>query len=41
MAKAMNLTIDDVMDKAGLPLLGIVPEDVDVVLAASFGKAAM
>lgn len=38
MAKAMNLTIDDVMDKAGLPLLGVVPEDFNVVLAASFGK---
>ena len=41
MAKAMNLTIDDVMDKAGLPLLGIVPEDINVVLAASFGKALL
>ena len=27
-------TIDDVMDEAGLPLLGIVPEDEDVLLAA-------
>ena len=36
MAKAMNLTVDDVMDKAGLPLLGIVPEDKNVVLAAAF-----
>ena len=38
MVKAMNLTIDDVMDKAGLPLLGVVPEDANVVLAAAFGK---
>jgi septum site-determining protein MinD len=36
MAAAMNLTVDDVMDRAGLPLLGIVPEDQHVVLAASF-----
>ena len=36
MAAAMNLTVDDVMDRAGLPLLGIVPEDRNVVLAAAF-----
>ena len=34
----MKLTVDDVMDQAGLPLLGIVPEDVSVTLAATFGK---
>lgn len=34
----LRLTIDDVMDEAGLPLAGIVPEDPNVVLAASFGK---
>ena len=38
MAKAMKLTVDDVMDRAGLPLLGIVPEDESVVLAAAFGQ---
>lgn len=37
MVKAMALTVDDIMDQAGLPLLGIVPEDPHVVLAASFG----
>ena len=36
MAAAMNLTVDDIMDRAGLPLLGIVPEDKNVVLAAAF-----
>ena len=36
MAAAMNLTVDDVMDQAGLPLLGIVPEDSNVILAAAF-----
>ena len=36
MAAAMNVTVDDVMDEAGLPLLGIVPEDQNVVLAAAF-----
>ena len=36
MAAAMNLTVDDIMDQAGLPLLGIVPEDANVVLAAAF-----
>lgn len=29
-------TVDDVMDEAGLPLLGVVPEDEDVPLAAAF-----
>ena len=32
----MNVTVDDVMDEAGLPLLGIIPEDADVTLAAAF-----
>jgi len=36
MVAAMNLTVDDIMDQAGLPLLGIVPEDPNVVLAAAF-----
>ena len=36
MAAAMELTVDDIMDRAGLPLLGIVPEDSNVVLAATF-----
>ena len=33
----VQVTIDDVMDNAGLPLMGIVPEDANVTLAASFG----
>ena len=36
MTAAMNITVDDIMDKAGLPLLGIVPEDENVVLSAAF-----
>ena len=36
MVKTMGLTVDDIMDRAGLPLLGIVPEDPEVVLAAAF-----
>lgn len=36
MAAEMNLTVDDIMDQSGLPLLGIVPEDRNVVLAAAF-----
>ena len=35
---AVQITIDDVMDSAGLPLWGIVLEDANVTLAASFGK---
>ena len=38
MASAMKLTVDDVMDQAGLPLMGIVPEDPEVTLSAAFGK---
>ncbi len=38
MASAMALTVDDVMDQAGLPLLGILPEDPNVTLAAAFNQ---
>lgn len=34
----MGLTVDDIMDQSGLPLLGIVPNDPEVTLAAAFGK---
>ena len=34
----MNATVDDIMDGVGLPLLGIVPDDADVTLAAVEGK---
>ena len=33
----MSVTVDDVMDHAGLPLIGVVPEDQNVTLAAAFG----
>lgn len=38
LVSTMALTVDDVMDNAGLPLIGIVPEDPNVTLAAAFGK---
>lgn len=38
MLSTIRITIDDVMDTAGLPLLGVVLEDSSVILAASFGK---
>lgn len=38
MFSAMRLTVDDIMDEAGIPLLGLVPEDNNVVLAAAFKK---
>jgi len=38
MLSTVRLTIDDVMDTAGLPLMGVVLEDPNVTLAASFGK---
>ena len=37
MVSAMELTVDDIMDQAGLPLIGIVPEDTNITLAAAFG----
>lgn len=37
MLGTVRMTIDDVMDTAGLPLCGIVMEDPHVTLAAAFG----
>ena len=34
---ATGRTVDDLMDEVGLPLLGIVPEDMNIPLAAAFG----
>lgn len=39
MFSRMRLTVDDMMDSVGLPLLGVVPEDSAVVLAAASGQA--
>ena len=36
MLQTTNLTVDDVIDQAGLQLLGIVPDDSNVVLSAAF-----
>ena len=36
MIAATGMNIDDIMDKAGLPLLGVIPEDSNVILASSF-----
>ena len=38
MLSALRMTVDDVMDAAGLPLAGIVPEDPNMTLAAAFGR---
>ena len=35
LVEAMGVTVDDVMDQSGLPLLGLVPEDETVPLAAA------
>ena len=35
MMSLLRLTIDDVMDRSGLPLIGIVLEDDDIPLAAA------
>ena len=39
--RTLGLTVDDIMDSAGLPLLGIVPEDENIVFAAAFGRALL
>ena len=36
MISAMGMTVDDIMDEAGIPLLGLVPEDENVVMSAAF-----
>ena len=36
--RRLRTTIDDAMDTAGLPLLGVVPEDSQVILAANTGE---
>ena len=36
--RAMDITVDDLMDTAGLPLLGLVEEDREVTLAATFNR---
>ncbi len=38
MLSAVGMTIDDVMDTAGLPLMGVVMEDPNVSMAAAFGR---
>lgn len=35
--RRMKTTIDDIMDGVGLPLLGLIPEDFNVTLAAARG----
>ena len=35
--RRLHTTIDDAMDAAGLPLLGVVPEDPQVMLSANAG----
>lgn len=39
--RRMNLNVDDAMDALGLPLIGIIPEDPKVTIAASQGKLLM
>ena len=39
MLKALHTTIDDAIDTAGLPLIGVIPEDSDVPAALNRGIA--
>ena len=36
--RQLRATIDDAMDTAGLPLIGVVPEDPHVILCANLGR---
>ena len=36
--RQLRTTIDDARDTAGLPLLGVVPEDPQVMLSANLGR---
>ena len=36
--RQLRTTIDDAMDAAGLPLIGVVPEDPRVILSANQGR---
>lgn len=36
--RKLRATIDDAMDAAGLPLIGVIPEDRRVILAANLGR---
>jgi len=36
--RKLRTTIDDAMNTAGLPLLGVVPEDPQVMLSANLGQ---
>ena len=38
LASSVKITVDDIMDRAGLPLIGVVPEDSRVILSASVSK---
>ena len=41
LVSTMDRTIDDVIDEAGVQLIGVVPEDSNVILGAAFGKPLM
>ena len=36
--RQLRTTIDDAMDSAGLPLMGVIPEDRRVILAGNLGR---
>lgn len=41
MFRRLGQTVDDVMDTLGLPLLGLVPEDNQVLLSSNAGRALL
>ena len=41
MLSLLKMTVDDIMDRSGLPLIGVVLEDADVPLAAACGMSLL
>lgn len=35
---ALDKNVDDIMDESGLPLMGVIPEDLSVLLSAAAGR---
>ncbi|MBQ6851732.1 MAG: AAA family ATPase [Oscillospiraceae bacterium] len=36
LVSTLNITVDDIMDQAGVSLLGLIPEDSNVILSAAY-----
>ena len=41
LVRTLEMNIDDMMDSAGLPLLGVIPEDFHVLMAVASGRSLL